>query len=196
MGKRAAASADGDDDAAAPAPTPVKKVKPAAVPAAAPVLKVSKAAQAKADASAALAEQVGDDNIWASSASCTTPFNAHSMFKNIMEEEPLNVSDGGSQAAFSQSNLSAALKGDESSGRVYLCGGNFFWQNFTWMANHRTPINPGTIHELQRFSLNPMAPPRHLAFQTVFAVETPAEEDDQGALQRISPPEPAFAVHP
>jgi hypothetical protein len=184
MGKRAAASADGDDDAAAPAPTPVKKVKPAAVPAAAPVLKVSKAAQAKADASAALAEQVGDDNICLGIIGklhdALKVINAHSMFKNIMEEEPLNVSDGGSQAAFSQSNLSAALKGDESSGRVYLCGGNFFWQNFTWMANHRTPINPGTIHELQRFSLNPMAPPRHLAFQTVFAVETPAEEDDQG----------------
>ena len=58
------------------------------------------------------------------------------------------------------------------------------------------PINPGTIQELQRFNLNPLAPPRHFTFQTVFAVETPKEDvsKTKGALQRVSPPEPAFAV--
>ena len=101
MGKRAAASAGGDDDvdAAAPEPTPAKKVKPAAV---AVKTKGSKAAQAKADASAALAEQVGDDNICLGIIGklhdALKVINAHSMFKNIMEEEPLSVLDGGSQA--------------------------------------------------------------------------------------------------
>ena len=64
--------------------------------------------------------------------------NEHTVFKNIMEEGALGLSDGGSQAPFSQSSLTAAL-GGEGSGRTYLRGGNFFWQKFTWMANQSTP---------------------------------------------------------
>ena len=47
----------------------------------------------------------------------------------------MRLSDGGSQAPFSQSSLTTALDG-EGSGRVYLRGGIFSWQNSTWMANH------------------------------------------------------------
>jgi hypothetical protein len=35
-------------------------------------------------------------------------------------------------------------KGD---GHAYQCAGNFMWQSFTWMANHRVPINMGQIKD-------------------------------------------------
>lgn len=181
MGKRASAGGAGGS----------KKVKS--------VLAQSKTTP-QAEAEAALAEQQGDEvnmcsGIIGKVHDALKVINEHSIFKNIVEEDPLSLSGGGSQAPFSQPSLSAALSG-QGSGGTYMCGGNYFWQNFTWLANHRLPINPGTIKELQTFSLKPMAPPRHFAFQTVFAVETPQEDvaKAKGALQRVSPPEPALAV--
>ena len=69
-------------------------------------------------------------------------------------------------------------------------------QNFTWLANHRVPSNPGMIRELQRFSLNPLTTHVHLPFETVVALKAADENVGKmnGALQRLSPPEPPFAV--
>ncbi|CAK0824600.1 unnamed protein product [Prorocentrum cordatum] len=64
------------------------------------------------------------------------------------------------------------------------------------MCNHRVPINKGQIKELQRFALEPLQPPRHIPFETVIALDSAAQcvMGARGALQRLSPPEPAFAV--
>ena len=184
-----AASAAAASAEAVSAPTPSKK------------LKGSGEAQtaAKAVASAQLAEQVQDDvsnfNLIQQTHDALKVTNGHVMFTNMIEQLPLAHDEGGSQVPFSQASLSEALSGD-GEGRVYLCGGNYFWQNFTWMVNHNIPVNPGTIKELQRFSLQPMRPPRHFPFTTIFCVDTPTEDVSatKGALQRVSPPEPAFAV--
>ena len=104
------------------------------------------------------------------------------------------MADGGAQVPFKQTDFHNALKG--GSGREYHCGFNFFWQNFTWMANCRVPVNPGQIKDLQRFSLRALEPPRHLDFTTVIAADSDNMniEKARGSLQRMSPPEPIFAV--
>ena len=119
----------------------------------------------------------------------------HVMFKDIVEEEPYNMSNGGAQAPFKQSDMTAVLNRD-GPGLFYKCGLNFMWQSFTWMCNHRVPINKGQIKELQRFALEPLKPPRHLPFETVIALDSATQcvMGAKGALQRLSPPEPAFAV--
>ncbi|CAK0867026.1 unnamed protein product [Prorocentrum cordatum] len=64
------------------------------------------------------------------------------------------------------------------------------------MCNHRVPINKTQIRELQRFALEPLQPPRHVPFETVIALDSARQcvMGAKGALQRLSPPEPAFAV--
>lgn len=173
----------------------------AATPSKTKKLKGSAAGQsvANAAASAQLAEQVQDDsinfNLVQQLHDALRIIDGNPVFTNMIEQLPLAHDEGGSQAPFSQESLSAALSGD-GEGRVYLCGGNYFWQNFTWIVNHSMPVNPGTIKEFQSFALNPMKPPRHFPFTTIFGVDTPTEvvNATKGALQRISPPEPAFAV--
>lgn len=187
----ALAAAEAASAAAVSAATPSKK------------LKGSAAGQTVTDAaaSAQLAEQVQDDSssinfgLVQQVHDALGVINGNPVFTNIIEQLPLTHDEGGSQVPFCQESLSTALSGD-GEGRVYLCGGNYFWQNFTWIVNHRMPVNPGTIKELQSFSLKPMKPPRHFPFTTIFGVDTPTEvvSATKGALQRISPPEPAFAV--
>ena len=150
----ALAAAQAESAAAVSAATPSKK------------LKGSAAGQSvtNAAASAQLAEQVQDDsinfNLVKQLHDALRVIDGNPVFTNMIEQLPLTHDEGGSQVPFSQESLSAALSGD-GEGRVYLCGGNYFWQNFTWIVNHRMPVNPGTIKELQSFSLNPMNPPRH-----------------------------------
>ena len=74
-----------------------------------------KTSQAKVDATAAVAVQLGDDvnmclGIIGKVHEALKVINEHSVFKNIMEEGALGLSDGGSQAPFSQSSLTAALR--------------------------------------------------------------------------------------
>ena len=119
----------------------------------------------------------------------------HDMFKDIMEQSPFNMAQGGSQAPFKQTDMQNVLDRD-ATGLVYKCGFNFFWQSFTWMTNHRVPINKGQIKELQQFALDPLNPPRHLPFEIVIALDTGKQDvmASKGALQRLSPPEPPFAA--
>ena len=79
----------------------------------------------------------------------------HPAFKDIVEQEPKTMSDGGAQAPFKQADMNAVLNRD-GPGLFYKCGLNFMWQSFAWMCNHRVPINKGQIKELQRFALEPL----------------------------------------
>ena len=117
------------------------------------------------------------------------------MFKDIVEQEPYNMSNGGAQAPFKQADMNGVLN-KAGVGLFYKCGLNFMWQSFTWLSNHRVPINRGQIKELMRFALEPKKPPRHIPFETVVALDSPTQNvmGAKGALQRLSPPEPAFAV--
>ena len=119
----------------------------------------------------------------------------HPMFKDVVDQEPYNMSNGGAQAPFKQADMNAVLN-KAGAGLFYKCGLHFMWQSFTWMTNHRVPINRGQIKELQRFALEPLNPPRHLPFETVIALDSATQcvMSAKGALQRLSPPEPAFAV--
>ena len=119
----------------------------------------------------------------------------NAMFKDISEQEPYGLSNGGAQAAFKQTDMNAVLNRD-GPGLFYKCGFNFMWQSFTWMTNHRVPINKGQIKELQRFALEPHNPPRHFPWETVIALDSATQDvmGAKGALQRMSPPEPAFAA--
>ena len=119
----------------------------------------------------------------------------HTMFTDIVEQEAYGVLNGGAQAAFKQTEMVEMLN-ENGPGHVYKCGLNFMWKSFTSMTNHRVPINKGQIKELQRFALEPMKPPRHLPFETVIALDSATQGvmGARGTLQRMSPPEPAFAV--
>ena len=101
------------------------------------------------------------------------------------------IKEGGRQTEFKQEHCSQVLAG----GNKYICGINLFWQNWTWFANPRTPVNPGQVKEIQRFSLDPMKPPSELSFTTVIALDNYHTDvcDLKGALSRLSPPEPAIA---
>ena len=117
----------------------------------------------------------------------------HNVFAEIEDQKPLPISEGGRQAPFVQSDCTQVL---ENSKAHYQCAGNLFWQNFCWFANARTPVNPGQIKQLQGFELAPMSPPESLNFTTVIALDDQTMDvmKSKGALQRLSPPEPAIAV--
>ena len=114
----------------------------------------------------------------------------HQIFVGIQNMSPLSIAEGGTQAPFQQSELKNAID------RNYSCGVNFFWQSFTWLANHRIPINPGQIQEMQRYAFKPREPPTNITFTTVLAIDSNEHDvnKSKGALQRLSPPEPTFAL--
>ena len=77
---------------------------------------------------------------------------AHDVFKNIVEAPPLSIGEGGLQSAFNDEECQSVLKATPKDlkvgdGHAYQCAGNFMWQSFTWMANHRVPINMGQIKD-------------------------------------------------
>ena len=111
------------------------------------------------------------------------------MFKDIVEQEPYSMANGGAQAPFRQADMNAVLN-KPGSGHVYKCGLNFMWQCFTWMSNHRVPINNGQIKELQRYALEPQKPPRHIPFETVIALDSATQNvmGAKGALQTLVAP--------
>ncbi|CAK0857299.1 unnamed protein product, partial [Prorocentrum cordatum] len=117
------------------------------------------------------------------------------MFKDIVEQEPCNMSSGGAQAPFKQVDMSGVLKKD-GPGHSYQCGLIFTWQSFACMRNHSVPINEDQITELQRFALERVRPPRHIPFEAATALDSATQcvMGAKGALQRLSPPEPAFAA--
>ena len=118
----------------------------------------------------------------------------HDLFKDIMSMNALSEKEGGQQASFNQQKFLDTCGQDSK--RTYCCAANFWWQNFTWLANHRVPLNDGQIKELQRFHLQPGSPPTYFNFTTVVALDSGDVEVTtmKGGLQRISPPEPTFAV--
>ena len=122
--------------------------------------------------------------------------NNHKVFKHIMQEKPLDISTGGAQASFNHKSLSTVLQGNANQKRPghYICGGNFWWQNFIWLANSRTPINPGMVSELQRFSLKPLDPPRNLPFRTVIGLEVSADKKNAKDPSAKEPAEAASAA--
>ena len=159
----------------------------------------SRASQASKDAVDAAASQAAEATNMCGSVLRTVhealkTIMENPVFQGIVDVAPLSIADGGMQDAFQQEKLVQAI-GRDPPGH-YTCAANFFWQNFTWLANHRVPINRGQIKELQRFSLKPLHPPMQFTFSTVMAVD--GKDFDvssaQGALQRLSPPEPTFAV--
>jgi hypothetical protein len=118
----------------------------------------------------------------------------HPMFTDIVDADPMGLETGGAMAKFSQDDFKMVLSG--GSAPFYKANGNFFWQSFTWLANHRIPINLGKIREMERFNLKFDDPPSTLDWSVVVAVDSTASEVTKmrGSLQRVSHPEPVFAV--
>ena len=88
--------------------------------------------------------------------------NGASVFAGIKDEAPLQIGEGGTQAPFSQDSFTTVLGNAPADGggeHFYLCGGNFMWQSFTWLVNHRAPVNMGQVRELQRFTFKHDDPP-------------------------------------
>eukprot|EP00959_Pyramimonas_sp_CCMP1952_P461357 9481448-Pyramimonas_sp.AAC.1 len=68
------------------------------------------------------------------------------IFKEIHQMNPLTIAEGGSQEPYNYGSFNSVFKksNTDNNGAVsYDCGGNFFWQSFVWMANHRVPVNMG-----------------------------------------------------
>jgi len=148
MGKRAASGDGAQADPAAPA---VAKKKAKAKAKGAPKKSPDK------PAAAAEAPIIMDDNnvcakILGEIHDAANTILAHDVFKNIVEAPPLSIGEGGLQSAFNSEECKKVLKATPKDlkvgdGHAYQCAGNFMWQSFTWMANHRVPINMGQIKD-------------------------------------------------
>ena len=98
-------------------------------------------AKAKASSSAAAEAQPPDGKLPLPTKKCCpmlqklhdaiSAIKSHAIFQDITTALPLGISDGGSQAAFSQSTFDTALR---ASG-CYTAVANFFWQNMGWFPN-------------------------------------------------------------
>ena len=147
MGKRAASGDGAQADPAAAAPAVAKKKAKAK----------AKGAPDKPSAAAAEAPVIMDDNnvcakILGEIHDAANTILAHDVFKNIVEAPPLSIGEGGLQSAFNDEERRSVLKATpkdikKGDGHAYKCAGNFMWQSFTWMANHRVPINMGQIKD-------------------------------------------------
>jgi hypothetical protein len=148
MGKRAAS---GDDDVAQadPATPAVAKKKAKA--------KVKGAPKRSPDKAGATEVIIVDDNnvcakIIGEIHDAANTILAHDVFKNIVEAPPLSIGEGGLQSAFNSEECKKVLKATPKDlkvgdGHAYQCAGNFMWQSFTWIANHRVPVNMGQIKD-------------------------------------------------
>ena len=142
MGKRASG-----DGAPAAAKKPKAKEKAAS--------KKPKSSDAALDGGSILV--VGDDSnmcakILGQVHDAVNKILAHDVFKNIVEAPPLPIGEGGLQSAFNQEECEKVLKATPKElnlgdGHAYQCAGNFMWQSFTWLANHRVPVNMGQVKD-------------------------------------------------
>ncbi|CAE7245726.1 unnamed protein product [Symbiodinium sp. CCMP2592] len=117
-----------------------------------------------------------------------------SVFDGIDAAEPLTIAQGGHQEPFAIGQAVKVFQRDATA--HYSCGGNFFWCDQVWMANHRVPINKGQVQEIQRFYLPPMDPPKEFTYEIVAAVSAACDEEfhKKGSFQRLSPAEPCHAL--
>ncbi|CAE7679450.1 unnamed protein product [Symbiodinium sp. CCMP2592] len=117
-----------------------------------------------------------------------------SVFDGIDAAEPLTIAQGGHQEPFAIGQAVKVFQRDATA--HYSCGGNFFWCDQVWMANHRVPINKGQVQEIQRFYLPPMDPPKEFTYEVVAAVSAACDEEfhKKGSFQRLSPAEPCHAL--
>ena len=157
-------------------------------------------AKAKASSSAAAEAQPPDGKLPLPTNMCRpmlqklhdaiSAIKSHAIFQDITTALPLGISDGGSQAAFSQSTFDTAL----TASGCYTAAANFFWQNMGWFPNAKLPVNPGQVAEIQRFKFDPLNPPRSLGFTVVVAVDGAMDiMAARGSRQRLSPVEPMIA---
>ena len=118
----------------------------------------------------------------------------HVFFKDLAMEKPLDVKSGGHQSPFKQEDCTAVLKRGEDA--TYVAGCNFFWQDLTWMANHRMPINNAQVTQIKKAQLKPEDPPNRFPFVITVALDDASMkvQDHLGALKRVSQPEPAHAL--
>ncbi|CAK0864940.1 unnamed protein product, partial [Prorocentrum cordatum] len=164
----------------------------------------AKTPDAQVDAAQKSADQkLQDDNmcvkVLAQVHDALETINKDAIFAGVMDMEPLRIGDGGMQAPFSQEEFNNVLSTPpetNSFDHFYLCGGNFPWQSFTWLVNHRVPMNHGQIAELQRFSYKRDDPPDRLEFNVAACVDSANTDvlSHKGAMMRLSSPEPVFAV--
>ena len=115
----------------------------------------------------------------------------HVLFEGVDDAKPLTVAQGGRQAAWDAKLAEKALKG---TGDKYKCGGNLFWQDWLWLANHRIPFNDGQIRAIQEYALKPLEPPKFFPYEVVVAVEAGTTDRPEGGWPRLSPAEPLFAL--
>lgn len=118
----------------------------------------------------------------------------HPVFDAIGTAKPLTIAQGGRQMPFDQKMALKALEQGNNSG--YKCGGNLFWHNLVWLAEHRIPLNEGQIKQIQSFSLPPLDPPPNFPYVVTVAVDAvdDASLTPDGHWRRLSPAEPVFAL--
>ncbi|CAL1151682.1 unnamed protein product [Cladocopium goreaui] len=118
----------------------------------------------------------------------------HPVFDAIGTAKPLTIAQGGRQMPFDQKMALKALEQGNNSG--YKCGGNLFWHNLVWLAEHRIPLNEGQIKQIQSFSLPPLDPPPNFPYVVTVAVDAvdDASLTPDGHWHRLSPAEPVFAL--
>lgn len=115
----------------------------------------------------------------------------HPVFQGVQDAKALTVAQGGRQAPWDEKQAERALRGV---GDKYKCGANLFWQDWLWLANHRTPLNNGQIKAIQDYALPPLQPPKFFPYEVVVAVEPGATARPESGWPRLSPAEPLFAL--
>ena len=114
---------------------------------------------------------------------------ASPFFQGIAECPPLTVMEGGNQAPIVQSELTHALTNKPTS--EVNAGGNFFWINHVWLANHRVPFNNTQLKNIAETNFPCLDPPACSPYRLHVAVDTADFKimEHVGQLQRVSPEE-------
>ena len=115
-------------------------------------------------------------------------------FDGIAECSPLNVMEGGNQAPIIQSELTHSLTTKPTS--EVNAGGNFFWINHVWLANHRVPFNPAQLKNIAEKYFPCLNPPACSPYRLHVAVDSADFKiaEHIGQLQRVSPEENDHAI--
>ena len=114
------------------------------------------------------------------------------LFANIVQDNPLSVADGGSQAPFSWPTATLALRDEGRSERHYTCGINFFWCDMLYTPTMGVPIREHAVWSLMDHHFRTPNPLPNILSIALQAGEEP--EERKGSWMSLSPEEMTHAM--
>ena len=117
----------------------------------------------------------------------------HKAFKDIMQAQPLSITDGGRCEAYSDDTFKAVFsKGGDLENKYYTCGFNFMWINHTKRAMVGVPISSRSVADLVKTTRLMSGDIGVLDIALDSAEDLPSKF--RGAIERLTPPEESYAL--